>query len=140
MQEENSLNEIFSLRLSKATSDKSLTQRELSLMSNIAQSAISKYLGGKGLPRTTELYKLSQVLGVSMDYLCGLTHNKPLISSDLYEENMSLRSTLNLAMGTLEGALGVIRKQMPDPYHVVLLNDTIHSRVAEDVNPYHASK
>lgn len=128
MQEENSLNEIFSLRLSRVMNEKSLTQRELSILADIAQSAISKYLAGRGLPRTAELYKLAKILGVSMDYLCGLKHNTQL-SNTLYEENISLRSTLKFAIGTLEGALGTLKKQIPEGLHH-LENDS-GLRVAE---------
>lgn len=137
MQEENSLNEIFSLRLSKAISNKSLTQKELSIMTSIAQSAISKYLSGKGLPRTIELYKLSKVLGVSMDYLCGLRHNTP-INSSLYEENISLKSTLKFAVGTLEGALGTLRKQIPNTLTSPFLTEHENFRVAEDKDDYYS--
>lgn len=135
MQEEKSLNEIFSLRLSRAIDEKSLTQRELSLMTNIAQSAISKYLSGKGLPRTTELYKLSKVLGVSMDYLCGLRHNPP-INNSLYEENISLKSTLQFAVGTLEGALGTLKKQVPTSLTSPLAIENDKYKVAEDTPSY----
>ncbi len=112
MQEENTLNEIFCLRLSKALADKSFTQRELSLLTGIAQSAISKYLSGKGLPRTAELFKLAKVLGVSMDYLCGLRENRPTANNTLYQDNLGLISSLSFALDTLEGAMGSLRKRL----------------------------
>lgn len=136
-QDENTLNEIFSLRLSRVLAEKSMTQRQLSVLTNIAQSAISKYMAGKGLPRTAELYKLAKVLGVSMDHLCGLKDNKP-IHNDLYTENISLKSSLRFAIGTLEGALGTLRQQLPNnaPYRPLLENDADQCRVAESSNHY----
>lgn len=135
MQEENSLNEIFSLRLSKAIADKSFTQREVSLLTGIAQSAISKYLSGKGLPRTAELYKLAKILGVSMDYLCGLREAGPVTNSKiLYEDNIGLISSLSFALDTLEGAMGSLRKRLAQ-YSSYLSNadDRLPApRVAED--------
>ena len=114
MQEENFTFKIFQTRLAEAIASNSLTQKELSLSTQIAQSAISKYLSGKALPRTLELCKLAQALGVSMDWLCGL-EPRQLTTDALKEENVRLRASLSVAVGTLEGALVTLRRDLQIP-------------------------
>lgn len=70
-----------------------------------------------------------------MDYLCGLRHNPP-INNSLYEENISLKSTLQFAVGTLEGALGTLKKQVPTSLTSPLAIENDKYKVAEDTPSY----
>lgn len=58
----------FPLRLTQALAAKSLTQKELSVLTKIPQSAISNYCAGKSLPNAEGLYKLSKVLDMKMEW------------------------------------------------------------------------
>lgn len=104
MQEESLIFRIFPLRLSEAMGQKRLLQRDLSTMSGITQSAISKYLTGKGLPRTPELIKLATVLGVSMDWLCGVDDSSFNVD-DAATEIATLKAKLQMITSALQAVL-----------------------------------
>lgn len=77
----------FSLRLTQALASKSLTQKELSILTKIPQSAISNYCAGKSLPNVEGLYKLSKALDMSMEWFMEdkdikESEHKPVHSSD----------------------------------------------------------
>lgn len=59
----------FSYRLADAMSRKGLNQKELAMMADIPQGAISNYCNGKGMPSSEVLFRLSRALSVSMEWL-----------------------------------------------------------------------
>lgn len=70
---------LFSKRLKEARTDKNMTQKELSEKSGVSTVMISAYErsntnSGKN-PALNNIYAIATALGVSMDWLCGLTEN-----------------------------------------------------------------
>lgn len=70
---------IFSKRLKEARNDKNMTQKELSEKSGVSTVMISAYErnninSGKN-PALNNIYAIATVLGVSIDWLCGLSDN-----------------------------------------------------------------
>lgn len=70
---------IFSKRLKEARTDKNMTQKELSEKSGVSTVMISAYErnninSGKN-PALNNIYAIATVLGVSIDWLCGLSDN-----------------------------------------------------------------
>lgn len=60
----------FSRKLALAMKNNVLTQMKLAQKSGLSQTAISNYLNGR-VPKSAELAKLANALGVSCDYLLG---------------------------------------------------------------------
>jgi transcriptional regulator with XRE-family HTH domain len=67
--------ETFSDRLSALMTERKINQKTLSTLAGVAQGTISKYLNGQE-PKSAELFRMAQVLGVTMDYLYS-GRNKP---------------------------------------------------------------
>lgn len=70
---------LFSKRLKEARTDKNMTQKELSEKSGVSTVMISAYErsntnSGKN-PALNNIYAIATALGVSIDWLCGLTEN-----------------------------------------------------------------
>lgn len=106
-QEKNSQNRLFVSRLSSKMKDDSLTQKALADKAKIAQSTINAYLKGLRSPGAEELAKLSLALGVSMDWLWGMSDKTPTQSAAV-KENVELRTRLEVAAAALRGALNKI--------------------------------
>lgn len=64
---------IFAQRLQTAMYLKSWTGAELSKRSGLTQAAISRYINGQRQPSVDRIIRLSKALGVTSDYLMGLT-------------------------------------------------------------------
>lgn len=83
-----------------------LTQKDLSLLTNLSQGAVSKYLRGVSLPKSMELYRMSKVLGVPMEWLMG---DDDLLAdgNDGYwqQEAIRLKTRLDMAISTLDEVL-----------------------------------
>lgn len=80
---------LFSKRLKEARTDKNMTQKELSEKSGVSTVMISAYErsntnSGKN-PALNNIYAIAMALGVSIDWLCGLTENTNVDSSDIKE-------------------------------------------------------
>jgi len=104
-------NSLFVFRLKDLMTSKSFTQKELAMRADIAQGAISDYLRSDRSPGAAELFRLSQALGVSMDYLWGATEES-LREDQVAADNQELKGALRFAVGTLEGALGSLKKHL----------------------------
>lgn len=65
--------EVFSERLRAARTDRSMTQENLSDASGVAREMIARYENQRAFPAIETLIKLAQILGVTTDYLLGLT-------------------------------------------------------------------
>ncbi len=112
MQEENIPEVIFPLRLMALMSSKSLTQKDVSIATEIAQSAISKYLSGKALPRATELYKIATTYGISIDYLLGVRDSETE-QTQLFAENLELKTKLRTINAALQSIYKETKKYKP---------------------------
>ncbi|MBO8427170.1 MAG: helix-turn-helix transcriptional regulator [Firmicutes bacterium] len=62
-----SLNE----RIKFCMKEKNINQKQLSLLTNITESSISKYLNDERTPRIDVLVNIAKALGVTTDYLLG---------------------------------------------------------------------
>ena len=102
----------FSLRLLEIMKRRDLTQKDLATLTDLSQGAVSKYLRGVSLPKSLELYKMSKILGVPMEWLMG--DDEPLCeNADDYwhQEAIRLKAKLDMAVSTLQGALQSLTSQ-----------------------------
>lgn len=67
---------VFAERLGILLRARGMTQRELAKEAGIQESVLCKYVKGKMKPGMEAIIKLAKTLGVSSDYLLGLT-NRP---------------------------------------------------------------
>lgn len=61
---------------------KNLSQLQFSIELEVTQETISAYEHSKHLPSVTALMKMSQLFGVSMDYIMGLSYALGLLDSE----------------------------------------------------------
>ena len=69
---------IFAKRLSNLLEEKGLTQREAGEMMGVSHVCISRYVKGDREPKISNVASLSKGLGVSVDYLLGLTEQRQI--------------------------------------------------------------
>ncbi|EGW39356.1 helix-turn-helix transcriptional regulator [Desulfosporosinus sp. OT] len=73
----------FGQRMKNAREEKGLTQKELAEILFLGESTISFYESDKREPKFDILYKISEALEISVDYLIGRTNiPNPTISND----------------------------------------------------------
>lgn len=65
--------DIFGRRVEEVLKTKGLTQENLSEMIDIPATTISRYITSKTIPRLEYSVKIAKALGVSLDYLTGIT-------------------------------------------------------------------
>ena len=75
----------FAERLKQERLTRGLTQQELTMLCNFGSNQISRYESGDREPTIWALFELSNALGVSADYLIGLTdeRNETVPTTDL---------------------------------------------------------
>ena len=81
--------------LKKIRKERGLTQKELSAKSKVSENAIKQYEGGKRNPRTEQLEKLAEALGVSPALLLGVEPNS-LILSDHEKSCKEIKECLDI--------------------------------------------
>lgn len=92
---------IFSKRLKEARTDKNMTQKELSEKSGVSTVMISAYernntSSGKN-PALNNIYAIATALGVSIDWLCGLTEKNELNKNqEKIDTETLLKSFINI--------------------------------------------
>ena len=94
--------------------EKGITQIRLSIESGVSQETISAYESGKAMPSAETLIKMSDFLGVSIDFLLDRTDN-PLINinkNDKDNELINLYHQLNMEQQNDIITYIKIRKQM----------------------------
>ena len=64
---------IFQRRITEALKETTLTQKEIAERCGIHPSCLSQYKKGESEPTLTTLCELCKVLGVSSDFLLGLS-------------------------------------------------------------------
>lgn len=69
-------------RIRELRQKKKLSQLQLSIELEVTQETISAYEHSKHLPSVTALMKMSQLFGVSMDYIMGLSYALGLLDSE----------------------------------------------------------
>ena len=111
MQDKNETSENFSLRLLETMQRKGYNQQQLGDYANLSRGAVSKYVRGLALPKSMELYRISKVLGVSMEWLLDGIERKDIESPERIayweREATSLRVKLDFATDAL---LGIVEK------------------------------
>lgn len=65
--------QIFGRRLRVAMSAKGLKQYEVSEAMGVGHASASNWMRGHAMPEASALPELAQLLGVSIDWLCGRT-------------------------------------------------------------------
>lgn len=68
-------------RITKARRYLGMNQKELCEKTNINEATLSRYENGIREPKAATLSKIAEVLGVSCDYLLGITHIRNYESS-----------------------------------------------------------
>ena len=92
---------IFSKRLKEARADKNMTQKDLSEKSGVSTVMISAYernntSSGKN-PALNNIYAIATALGVSIDWLCGLTEKNELNKNqEKIDTETLLKSFINI--------------------------------------------
>lgn len=64
---------IFSVRLQQALDENMMSAEDLEDLNVTSASNIAKYLRGTALPQLRTIYYIAEYLGVSIDWLCGLS-------------------------------------------------------------------
>lgn len=65
---------LFSKNLKTLRLDKNFSQKKLASMIDVSQQCVSEWENGNNEPTLTSLWKLSDVLEISIDELVGKTH------------------------------------------------------------------
>lgn len=63
-------------RLKYSLKIRKLTQKEFAQRTNITESAMSRYISGERVPRADTLVSICRSLGVSADWLLGMTESE----------------------------------------------------------------
>lgn len=74
--EENKMAVRVADQIAELLSQRNMTQKELSRITEITESAISHYVKGERVPRGVNLIKISKALGVTTDYLLKSTEEE----------------------------------------------------------------
>lgn len=64
---------LFSQRLKELRLEKGMTQQQVASLLNMKQQSYIRYEYGTGEPSLNTLVKLTQIFGVSSDYLLGIS-------------------------------------------------------------------
>ncbi len=67
---------LFGERLNTLLDERGLTQREAAELMGVSHVCISRYIKGDRVPKITNVVKLAKGLGVTIDYLSGLSDEK----------------------------------------------------------------
>lgn len=97
------------VRISALLKNKRMTQKELAAKANITEAAVSHYIKGDRVPRSSVLDKLAKVLETTPDYLLGgeaqnsqeeLQYAKRLIARNVSQMTTAeKREILNILLG-----------------------------------------
>lgn len=99
---------IFTERLCDVMAIRGITGAELARRCGITRSAIDTYRSGKGTPRLEVFAKIAKELGVSADYLVGLSDDGLKESPKTFEEKLRyLRHTNKLTHEEVASYVGI---------------------------------
>ena len=82
----------FAERLHNILAERNLTYMQLDLDGVVAQCSVSNWVRGITLPTSYSLERLCRYLGVSADYLLGLSDRKPLKAKWFFHDGECLCS------------------------------------------------
>ena len=116
MLSQDSLSATFAARLKLRMKELSLTQQNLSSLSGLSQSSLSRYLQSKGMPGGLELFNLSEALAISIDWLCGRGDlNQSIIKSDVNTKENINTNAVEKELNELKHSLRVVFRAMSEP-------------------------
>jgi len=78
------------MRLTELRKAKKISQKEFSLIINVAQNTVSQWENGKRDPDTETLRKIADYFNVTTDYLLGVSETKIKSSNEISEEDLKL--------------------------------------------------
>ncbi len=84
----------FGIRLRELRHCKKLTQAQVAKRLNLSKTTVSGYENNIKSPSLDTLAKLSNLYGVSTDYLLGIQNRKPLYLEDLTDKQLDLLAQL----------------------------------------------
>lgn len=105
MQEENQQICSFSDRLNIALHNKRLRKKDLAEKLGVKATTISRYCQGHHLPNSSELLRISRMLGVSMDWLMGNAESEINKDVDFWKDRYMLAEQ---ELSTLRAALKLL--------------------------------
>ncbi|MDF2595675.1 MAG: transcriptional regulator [Clostridia bacterium] len=73
--------DVFKERLLEQLKKSGVTQQELAFKTEITPATISRYITGKRKPTGENVNRIAKELGISADYLLGITNN-PIANND----------------------------------------------------------
>lgn len=113
MQEKNELCRQFSQRFSEAVGSSKIRQKDLAERTNIREQTLSRYKTGVRIPDSYELYRIAVALGVSIDWLLGISKPNNSSTSPTTQTAVEAKLAEKLAIATagLEGILAQLKKQ-----------------------------
>ena len=65
----------FAKRLRELRQEKGMTQQQIAALLNLKQQSYLRYENGTGKPSLNTLIRLTQIFGVSSDYLLGISND-----------------------------------------------------------------
>ena len=83
---------LMNCRIKEILSEKNITQKQLSEMTGITQSAISHYMNGDRVPRGTNLLKIARALGTTADDLLSGDREMDKESDLVYAKSLIARN------------------------------------------------
>ena len=101
-------------KIAELRKEKRMTQTSLAMRLNVTQNMISFYESGKNEPSISTLIKMSEVFGVSVDYIIGNSAVPYRADSILNDKSSSLEAELLRLFGCLDNnekqqAIGVLK-------------------------------
>lgn len=77
---------------------KNMTQKQLSSMTGITESAISRYISGDRVPRGVNLVKIAKALGTTTDNLLSASESSDGTESFDYTKSLIARNASKMSM------------------------------------------
>ena len=112
----------FNERLKELRTELGLTQRDVAKHLCIGRTTVSEYESGKIVPKQDNLVKLASFLGVSVDYLTGVSDDRKL-----NYENDKNRKSINVDHHILACLSKINERKVNDPNIDVVYKDRVLS-------------
>ena len=113
----------FNERLKELRTELGLTQRDAAKHLGIRRTTVSEYESGKIVPKQDNLVKLASFLGVSVDYLTGVSDNRKVNC-----ENDKNRKSINVDHHILACLSKINERKVNDPKIDIVYKDRILSQ------------
>ena len=81
-------------KLKTILKEKNMTQEELAEQLDVSRQAVGKWVNDKGIPEVTKLIQISNIFGVSLDYLLKEEKSGPAAENGYYVSGEALEGYL----------------------------------------------